>query len=202
MGRVAEFQNELFARSPAKFGQWRKIDLHNHSPASFDYRGNRENAAELTANKIIESDLSVVMFTDHEKLPDAEFIKQLAKRTKRLILPGVELNVFVDTWDKHQGKVGKNLYFHMLLGFSPEEQYPPDFWLNKIYNECGRETRKGGDSAVLGVTGPIAKIADIVRKEAGGIVIPAHLHSTADAFQSRSIDDLERFPFSWHSRIR
>lgn len=190
MGRVTEFQSELFARSPAKFGQWRKIDLHNHSPTSFDYSGNHVTAAELTANKILENDLSVVMFTDHEKLPDAEFMRQLARRTKRLILPGVELNVFVDSWDKQQGKVGKNLYFHLLLGFNPDGEYSPEFWLTKIYNECGKDTRKCGDNSVMGVTGPITKIADIVRNDAGGIIIPAHLHSTADAFKSRSIDDL------------
>ena len=37
MSRVAEFRRQLSKLSPPTFGIWFKIDLHNHSPSSFDY---------------------------------------------------------------------------------------------------------------------------------------------------------------------
>jgi hypothetical protein len=140
MGKVSEFRDQLFQSSPAQFAQWRKIDLHNSS-----------KAVEMTAQKILEADLSVVMFTDHEKLPELAFVKELAAKTKRLIIRGVELNVFVDIWDKPEGKVGKNLFFHLLVGFDPDGQHPPDYWLTDIYKRCKAEKRMCGNAEITGV---------------------------------------------------
>jgi len=93
MGVVAEFEKELFRRAPAKFAQWHAIDLHNHSPSSFDYRGDRDKAIELSASQILKSGLSIVMFTDHEKLPDPAFTIELAHRTRKPSPSGITLEV-------------------------------------------------------------------------------------------------------------
>lgn len=86
MGVVAEFEKELFRRAPAKFGQWHAIDLHNHSPSSFDYRGDKAKAVELSADQILKSGVSIIMFTDHEKLPDPAFTTELTQRTRKTVL--------------------------------------------------------------------------------------------------------------------
>jgi len=78
MGTVTDFERELMARSPATYGQWHSIDLHNHSPSSFDYQGDKSNAVEATADRILKTGLSIVMFTDHTRLPEPAFTSEVA----------------------------------------------------------------------------------------------------------------------------
>src|SRR5947207_91522 len=117
MGRITEFEAELSLRTKPRFATWHPIDLHNHTPASDDYKYRGTDVVDRLAEKINAAALSVVMFTDHNQLPDAAFINQIADKTGRLILRGVELNVFVDAWKKPEEKVDKNLFFHILVGF-------------------------------------------------------------------------------------
>ena len=95
---ISDFEEELWRRSPPTYGRWHVVDLHNHSPVSFDYKGDRASALEETAEHLRKSAVDIVMFTDHEKLPDREFTDALAKRSGKTILRGVELNIFVDAW--------------------------------------------------------------------------------------------------------
>src|ERR1700719_4359536 len=119
MGRVAEFEQKLRHNAKPGFATWHAIDLHNHTPSSDDYQYHAADVVDKLAEKINSTGLSVVMFTDHNQLPGAPLVKQLADKTGRLILRGAELNVFVDAWTKPQGKVDKNLFFHVLVGFDP-----------------------------------------------------------------------------------
>jgi hypothetical protein len=200
MGVVAEFEKELFRRAPAKFAQWHAIDLHNHSPSSFDYRGDKAKAVELSAEQILKSGLSIVMFTDHEKLPDPTFANELSQRTRKTVLRGMELNVFVDAWGKPEGKVDKNLYFHVLIGFDPDGRQPPEYWMAHVYKECEDTVRDCGNEKIRGVSAPIDTVYEVLR-DANAIIIPAHLHSTRDAFRSRSVDDIYSDPeFLRHAR--
>lgn len=200
MGVVAEFEKELFRKAPAQFARWYAVDLHNHSPSSFDYQGDKANAIEFSAEQILKSNVYVVMFTDHEKLPDASFTTEVARRTQRTILRGMELNVFVDAWGKPEDKVDKNLYFHLLIGFDPDGKQSPEYWVAHIYRQCGETSRDCGNRKIRGVSAPIDTICALLR-EANAIIIPAHLHSTRDAFRSRSIDDIYADPeFLRHAR--
>lgn len=189
MGTVAEFERDLHRKSGQRFGRWHRVDLHNHSPASHDYRGEKETAIDLTAERIREADLSVVMFTDHEVLPDASFTSSVASKSGKLILRGVELNVFVNAFGKPEDKVSKNFFFHLLVGFDPEGQQDPDYWLDHIYHKCGTESRDCGSRAIKGITSSIDQVCELLQ-ESNAIIIPAHLHSGPDAFRSRSIDDI------------
>lgn len=186
---VVDFERELFRQSPAAFGRWHKVDLHNHSPMSLDYKGDKSAALEQSAKRIAEAGLDVVMFTDHERLPQREFVEALTERTGKLILRGAELNIFVDAWSKPSGKVEKNLYFHLLVGFDPDGPQDPDYWITHIYKVCANEVRDTGSHKVLGFTASVENICDAL-SDAGAIIIPAHLHSTRDAFKSRSVDDI------------
>lgn len=183
---VTEFEANL-RRNALPAATWHKVDLHNHSPASHDYRGNRETALEECAERIREQQISVVMFTDHEKLPDASFIEALSKRTGALVLAGLEVNVFVDAFGKPADKVDKNVCFHLLIGFDPEGSSSPSYWVEHLYKGCRTETREFGGSKIKGIISPIDQIAEVL-ENSGAIIIPAHLHSGKDAFRSRSID--------------
>jgi DNA repair ATPase RecN len=189
MGKVAEFERELKQRSRPRLGSWHKVDMHNHTPASDDYKYRQPDTPDRLAEQILKMDLAVVMFTDHGRLPELTFVDAIEKRCRRLIVRGAELNVFVDAWDKPAGKVARNLFFHLLVGFDPHGEQSPDYWLTHLYRECRSEEREAGGKKIKGISASLEEVCEVLR-QANALVIPAHLHSTADAFRSRSIDDI------------
>ncbi len=189
MGKVTDFEYELNKKAKPQYGKWHAIDLHNHTPASADYQYCEPDAADRLAQRIRDAELSVVMFTDHGRLPDADFAKKISDQTGRLILRGAELNIFVDAWDKPANKVDKSLFFHLLVGFDPSGSFTPDYWMDDIRRRCGEVERQSGDKTLKGISGPIVTLCEVL-KDANALLIPAHLHSTPNAFKSRSIDDI------------
>ena len=186
---VTDFQSELNKRGKASYASWHMVDLHNHSPTSFDYEGNKETAIEDTAKKINDTCISIVMFTDHGQLPSKEFAEGVSKRTSALILRGVELNVFADAFSKPTGKINREAFFHLLVGFDPDNEGDPDFWLKSLYINCGKEERNIGGHPITGIPNDLGKVLDVLT-QSNAILIPAHLHSRPDTFRSRSIDDI------------
>jgi hypothetical protein len=202
MGRVSEFENEMNKRCKPHHAIWHAVDLHNHSPASDDYEYRDGDVVDRLADSIRTNSLSVVMFTDHGKLPASDLVSDLAKRTGRLILRGVELNVFVDAWEKPSGKIGKNLYCHLLIGFDPTSTGSAEYWMEHIRRTCREEKRQAGDREINGISSSIDELCETIR-EANALIIPAHPHSTHDAFRSRSIDDIYADPeFLKHARLQ
>ena len=189
MSIIAQFESDLKRHSAPDFGRWYAVDLHNHSPNSPDFVGNRETALADAVDHIGQTPVDIVMFTDHGKLPDPTFVDQVAQRTGKTILRGVELNIFVDAWDKPEGKVDKSLFFHLLVGFDPEGQQTPEYWLGHLYRECNPVARDLGGTTVEGLTASTDLVCDTL-EAAGSIHIPAHLHTVGNPFKSRSIDDI------------
>ena len=142
------------------------------------------------------------MFTDHSRLPDADFVKQIGDSTGCLVLRGTELNVFVDAWDKPENKVDKAslLFFHLLVGFDPSSSAPPDYWMTDIRRKCNAETRLSQGHELQGISASVTTLFSVL-EDANALLIPAHLHSTPNAFKSRSIDDIYSDPvFLKHAR--
>lgn len=186
MPAIEEFLSTL-RRNATPSASWKKVDLHNHSPASHDFRGDRSTAVEDFVQRIRQERISVVMFTDHERLPDPAFVRAVAEQSGALVLAGLEVNVFVDVLGKPDNKVDKNICFHLLVGFDPDGASSPMYWCEHLYKECRSEERDFGGTIVKGIVAPIDHIINVLR-DSGAIVIPAHLHSGKDAFRSRSID--------------
>lgn len=200
MGQVADFEAELNRRAKPRYGKWHAIDLHNHTPASEDYQYSQPDVGDRLAQRIREANLSVVMFTDHGRLPEADLVNRLSDKTGRLILRGAELNIFVDAWDKPAGKVANNLFFHLLVGFDPAGSFSPDYWMEDIRRRCGETTRHSAGQELKGISETVGTLFDVLR-DANALLIPAHLHSTPNAFKSRSIDDIFADPvFLKHAR--
>ena len=193
MPTVSQFEEHLRKYSRQDFGQWFAVDLHNHSPMSHDFAGNCATALEDAIAHLRDTQVDIVMFTDHEKLPDRDFTESLAKQTGKAILRGCEINVFVDVWDKPTEKVSKNIYFHLLVGFDPDANEGPDYWFTHLHKECKNETRKIGSTNIKGFTDSPENICDLLR-QGGAILIPAHLHTQADSTKSRSVDDIYTDP--------
>ncbi|MGB3478932.1 MAG: hypothetical protein WBB67_07210 [bacterium] len=72
--------------------EWRKWDLHVHTPSSFDYQYHGEDAFEKIAEAINNSDIEVCAITDHFTI---EGYEKLIKRggLKKIVLPGIELKL-------------------------------------------------------------------------------------------------------------
>ncbi len=71
--------------------QWRKWDLHFHTPKSHDH-GNKGLTASQVVDRLVEANIAVVAVTDHHAL-DAEFIDEMraAANGRVTVLPGIEL---------------------------------------------------------------------------------------------------------------
>jgi len=173
--------------------KWHKVDLHNHSPASHDFGGDRITAVADFAQRIRDERISVVMFTDHEKLPEADFVRSVAKESGALVLSGLEVNVFIDAFGKPAEKVGKEICFHLLIGFDPDTQPSQQYWVQHLYKECRAYERDFGGTTMKGIAATMDQIHEVL-KGAGAFLIPAHLHTRADAFRSRSVDDVVSEP--------
>lgn len=72
--------------------QWRKWDLHFHTPKSHDY-GNMGLTAAQVVNRLVQAQVAVVAVTDHHML-DASFIQEMQRVApdKLTVLPGIELS--------------------------------------------------------------------------------------------------------------
>ena len=189
MEPIAEFEEQLKRNSNPHLALWREVDLHNHTPASDCYEDRSDQAWDAIADRIRQTGLSMVMFADHGQLPDLSRLSWLAKETDRLVLPGVELNVFVDAFQRPSDKVTKGLFFHLLLGFDPDGPQPPDYWINHVHREYPPEERQSEGNTLHGINASIKEVHDVL-SGSNAIIIPAHLHSTNDAFKSRSVDDI------------
>lgn len=187
MPEIQEFEASLYRYSDARYGQWRTVDLHNHSPASHDFRGNKDRALDDAVAHLEAKPVDVVMFTDHNELPNAAFVEELGKHSGKTVLRGTELNVFVDAWSKPESKIQKQAFFHLLVGFDPEED--ADYWITYLNKRCRPETRDVSGTKISGLTAPIPEICDALQ-EANALIIPAHLHKQSNAFKSRSVDDI------------
>jgi DNA repair ATPase RecN len=195
MNPVTDFARQLGIQSKNHLALWHKIDLHNHTPTSYDYLYHEADVVEKMAEQIIASNLSVVMFTDHESLPKQEFIEGVktalhSRGHTALVLTGVELNVFVEGFDFGQKKYSDSRHFyHMLVGFDPDNSRPPDYWLQHIYQTCHEVSYEIGGRTFKGVSDPIHVLKECL-KPSNAVVIPAHLHTDSDLNTTRSIDNL------------
>ncbi|MDR3327919.1 MAG: hypothetical protein LBT04_07370 [Prevotellaceae bacterium] len=71
--------------------EWRKWDLHCHTPSSYDYQYKAADADELIISKLIENEISVIAITDHFVI-DAAIITSIKEKTSEItVFPGVEL---------------------------------------------------------------------------------------------------------------
>ena len=184
---IHDFEQTLRTHSKPSYARWRAVDLHNHSPASPDYSGDRAAALDNAVQHLSTAGVDIVMFTDHHTLPDQDFVDALRQRTGKTVLRGTELNILVDAWAKPKAKIEKQAFFHLLVGFSPETD--ADYWFAHITNEYGDEKRIISGKTIHGLSSRVDQICNTLKK-ANAIIVPAHLHTNRDAFKSRSVDDI------------
>lgn len=84
--------NKQISKIPYPRGsEWKKWDLHIHTPASYDWDENCNASAKDIVDKVITEKLSVIAITDHHTIKGIDDIVREAKGKNLTVLPGVEL---------------------------------------------------------------------------------------------------------------
>ena len=119
--------------------QWRKWDLHFHTPSSFDYRNKARTNADIIAG-LKKKALSAVAITDHHFV-DVTRIKELQKLAgpDLTIFPGIEL----------RSELGGSESVHF-IGIFPETCDLQDIWtkLSGRLNITPADVKSKGDDRV------------------------------------------------------
>lgn len=166
--------------------QWRSVDFHVHSPASFDFGGLKdgdETAAKPSYTEwleaIVESGLDGIVLADHntgEGIDEARrALAQLSSARPGLdfkIFPGVELTA-------HDG-------IHILAIFDP---VAPASIVNDLLVKVDYKGKRGASDSTSDSTP--AQIAEKV-KALGGICVPAHADGPRGLF---GLDERELYKF-------
>jgi len=163
---------------------WNQWDLHFHSPASYDYRGNRSTSAQQLVDELVRNGVRVVAVTDHHVL-DVERIRDMRKCAGEAltILPGIELRA------REHGK--KPIHF---IGIFSEELPLDDLYVQLI---GGLELlpadieRAGGDEKVSVY---LKEACPLIRK-LGGVV------SIHGAGKANSIEEISN-EFDFQQRLK
>ena len=137
--------------------EWRKWDLHLHTPSSYDYENKSVTNQEII-DKLVENDISVVAITDHHTI-DIERIKELQKLgvSKVTVLPGIEF--LSDARGKEP--------IHFIAIFSEDSNI--EYIWGQLKNKTNIEQIEGKGTAINAVYCHLLDTINLV-KELGGIV--------------------------------
>lgn len=182
--QVEEFERKLKAVNGNKGGTFVKADFHIHSPVSSDYEYKAADSVEQLGRILQEQCYRYAVILEHQKMPDKTFLTELNKYCpSTLLIPGAEINIFVDTLFK---KVAKDYYFHCIVAIDSAQPRDYSFILETAKKKF--TYRDTGDYPA-GFTSSIIDIGRYFIGE-GAIFMPAHLHQAKPPENSRSGDDV------------
>lgn len=182
---MLEIKKKLFTQNISKGSKWVKVDFHVHCPGCSDYEYAGEDSYDQLAKTLTDLEYGFAIVLKHQEFPTKEEIDRLQSLCpKTKIIPGAELNIFIDAISK---KAGKDYFFHCILAIDPDTDQPIDF----VLHEAKRKFSYHGDPKNY-PSGFTSSISDIGRffLERGAIFLPAHLHQSKKPENSRSIDDI------------
>jgi energy-coupling factor transporter ATP-binding protein EcfA2 len=182
VGVIEEFERQLRLEAKSNGAFFVKADFHLHSPASHDYKDKSPRVVEELSQAIRAASLEFAVVLEHAKPPDPGLLDEIQRHCpSATLVPGAELNVFVDALQK---QVEKEYFFHCILAGEPTGK-STEYILHKAKEEFSVETRNG----IEGFTSAIRDLGNFFLGE-GALFIPAHLHKSKDPGTSRSIDDI------------
>jgi hypothetical protein len=180
---ISNFRKQL-ANSPiSKGAAWVRADFHVHVPGSSDYEYRQEDAASNLGREMSEKGYRFAIMLKHQEFPTRAELAALQEHCPNTTLvPGAEINVFVDALSK---KIGKDYFFHCIVAVDPNIEGDFNYVLQKAKDELSY--RPGEYPA-----GFLSNILDVGRffRKNGALFIPAHLHQSKSPEHSRSIDDV------------
>ena len=183
MASIAEFKKSLRKHVRTGGARYRKVDLHVHAPGSEGYEYTQPDALEQLGSVIESNDYAILVLLEHDTFPRAEALERLRKLCpSTTILPGAEINVFVEVLDK---KVSKDHFFHCIVIADPGHPQGYQYSLHRAKEALSyRDTPS--PPGFLSAIGDVAALF----LDQGALFIPAHLHQSRSPDASRSIDDI------------
>lgn len=179
---VSEFRRQLATKGHGPGASWLKADFHVHLPTSDDYLYKGSDAFARLGAALETAGLAFAVVLKHATFATKAEIAQLRPHCPSVtLIPGVELNVFVDALSK---KIGKDYFFHCIVAADPAD---PDEYGHVL--RAAREKFQYREGSQAGFSSSIVDVAFHFR-DAGALFIPAHLHQSKPPEVSRSIDDL------------
>lgn len=118
---IEEFKRKLKACAGPAGGTFQKVDFHVHLPGSGDYEYKASDALEQMAGVLTREEIRIAVILKHQEFPtkaELDSLQRLCKNT--LLIPGAEINVFVDALSK---KVSKDYFFHCIVAADPESEW-------------------------------------------------------------------------------
>ena len=183
MTQIQEFKHLLGKHAKTCGARYQKVDLHVHAPTPDDYEYKGADAFEQLGNVIKTHDYGLVVLLEHENFPQRETLERLQDLCpSTVILPGAEINVFVDVLGK---KVSKDHFFHCIVIADPNQPQPPEYLIQRAKEELTYRD----DLSPSGFRSAIDDVAKLFLDQ-GALFIPAHLHQSRTPDASRSIDDI------------
>ena len=157
---------------------WRKWDLHFHTPSSFDYE-NKSLSNQVIVQSLINAGISVVAVTDHHKI-DCSRIRELQKLggDTLTVMPGIEL----------RSELGGSESVHF-IGIFSEDCDLDDIWL-KIRAKLKltqNDLKNRDDDDIYTV---LRDAASLIHNDLGGIV---SIHAGKKSNSIENISNAEFF---------
>jgi len=148
-------------------GSLRKVDLHLHSPAGGDYRGDPHTTAAEIRDRCLAHRLDLVVLADHMTLEGWTEFSSLTHPP--VFLPGVELKL---AWDR--------LSAHLVAIFPPCRVPQALLELRRAFSHLTT------DIQTLSMARIHARPAAVLRflKESGALTIAAHMDRLADGVRA------------------
>ena len=181
--QISDFRKKLRASGIGPGAEWRKADFHVHLPTSHDYEYKGSDAYEQLGKSLERERIEFAVLLKHESIATKAELSELRQYCPSVtLIPGAEINVFVEALSK---KIGKDYYFHCIVAVDPDDADEYGHFLR-----TARDKLQYRDGAYP--TGFKSSILDVANhfREAGALFIPAHLHQSKSPSESRSIDDL------------
>ena len=126
---IEEFVRGLKDHAVGPGASWLKADFHVHAPNSSDYEYRGADATEQLGRALKAADYSFAVILKHQEFPSREELAVLGKYCPdTTLIPGAEINVFVDALSK---KVNKDYFFHCIVAVDPDANGDYGFVLQK-----------------------------------------------------------------------
>lgn len=143
--------------------QFRKLDLHVHTPASSDFR-DKSVTADQIVKRAIKAGLDAIAITDHNTGEWIDRVKNAAKGKDLVVFPGVEISC-------EGGERG--LHVIALLDVDKNSAHVSDL-LSRL--DIPPDRRGNTDALAKGTLAHVISIIQSDEKE--GIAVPAHVNSS------------------------
>lgn len=163
---IGDFKRQLAKSQIGPGAAWLKADFHIHEPGSSDYEFKGGDAGPQLGRAIREGGYQFAVVLKHQEFPTHQELDALQTHCPdTALIPGAEINVFVEALFK---KMGKDYFFHCIVAVDRNSETPFDYVLHKAKDQF---SYRAGEYPA-GFQSSIIDLGLFFRRE-GALFIPA-----------------------------